>query len=260
MLEKAKSMPKIEKSETDKFLEGIKDESIDLETKEVITEKIDDPEKVPESIKNRQHRRLEERLQKERETNIALNERLKAKEDLMQNVVKEVPIDSRLKRLFGEDEKGLEIAKHFTEILSETKGQAREEAIKELRAESERMKREEAEQIRTYESKIESGLESIEDEYNVDLTSQSSVKSRKEFLDFVTKIAPKDKDGSPTELPDLVGAYEVFKNLKPKESNRRTEIASRSMQTVGQPNLEKERISDEEKWLIDNGIIRPRRK
>lgn len=251
-------------TEAEKFMEGVKgDESVDLDalngqvTKiEVAPVKDVDPEEVPESIKNRQHKRLEQRLQAERETNIALNARLKAQEEFRQNVVKEIPIDNRFKRLFGEDEKGIEISKHFTEILNERDAKVREEALKEFESRAERQKREEAEAVSSYESKIESGLESIEDVYGIDMTSEASAKSRKEFLDFVTKIAPKDADGSPIELPDLVGAYEVFKSTKsPVQNTRRTEIAARSMQQSGQPNMKQEQLSDEARWLKQNGII-----
>ncbi len=252
-----------QKSETEKFLEGIKgDEQIDLEPKVEVAAKAEvDPEDAPESIKNRQHRRLEQRLQKEREANMVLNERLKAKEETIQNVVKDIPIDSRFKRLFGEDEKGLEIAKHFTDILGEVKANAITEAEERAYARIARERAEEAEEVSKYESKIEAGLESIEDEFGVDLTSDKAEKDRKAFLDFTAKIAPKDDDGNPIELPDLVSAYEIFKSTqKPKENTRRTEIAARSMQQSGQTNLREEQVSDEEKWLVQNGIIKPRRK
>lgn len=250
------------KSEVEKLFEGIKgDEPVDIEIKpEVVPEKDEDPEKVPESVKNRQHRRLQERLQAEREANIILNERLRAESEARQNVTKVLPVDARLSRIFGTDTpEKIELAKHFTEILSETRGQARKEAVEELRAEQQRSEQAEAEEVASYETKIESGLEAIEDEYGVDMSTD---KARKEFLDFVTKIAPKDADGSPIELPDLVGAYEIFKDINkaPKQNSRRTEIASRSMQSSGQTDLKQEQVSDEEKWLVQNGIIKPRKR
>ncbi len=253
------------KTEVEKFMEGVKgDESVDLDAlngsvskTEEAPEKADDPEKVPESIKNRQHRRLEQRLQAERESNIALNARLKAYEDFKENVSKELPIDDRLAKIFGTDTpEKIELAKHFTDVLKDFGSKAKQEAIEELKEEQRRIEREESEEVASYESKIESGLESIEDEYGVDLTSEKSEKDRKAFLDFVTKIAPKDEDGSPIELPDLVGAYEVFKSTKTApQTNRRTEIASRSMQQSGQANMKQEQISDEARWLKQNGII-----
>lgn len=261
-LQKVKIMPK---TEVEKFMEGVKgDEAVDLDAlngsvakTEVKADEVKDPEEVPESIKNRQHRRLEQRLQAERESNIALNARLKAYEDFKQNITKEIPVDDRLVKIFGNDTpEKVELAKHFTEILSEYTGKAKKEAIEELKAEQARLASEEAEEIASYESKIESGLESIEDEYGVDLTSDKADKDRKSFLDLVTKIAPKDEDGSPVELPDLVGAYEIFKNSKPVTQNsRRTEIASRSMQQSGQASVKQDQMSEEARWLRQNGII-----
>lgn len=240
------------KTEVEKFLEGVQEDK-PIEEVTVKEEVTDDPEKVSESVKNRRHRRLEERLQAEREANIALNERLKAKEEAMQNVVKEVPVDERIVRIFGNDTpEKIEMAKHFTDILKEYSGKAREDAIKELRAENERLKREEVEAVKTFESKIESGLETIEDEYNIELAPGS--KERKEFLDFVSKLAPKDEDGNPVELPDLLGTYEIYQSTKTPKNNRREQIAARSMQSQGQPNIKKEEIDQNEKWLNQHGI------
>lgn len=245
-------------NEVDKLFEGMEegDKSIEETTKPVVTPaKEEDPENVDDSIKNRRHRRLEEKLQKEREANIILNERLKAKEEAIQHVTKDIKVDERLKRLFGDDEKGIEVSKHFTEILSEYGAKAREDAIKALQEEQRQAKELEAKEIASYESKIEEGLESIEDQYGVDLTSDTATKTRKDFLDFVTKISPKDEDGNPIELPDLVGAFEVYKdkNSQPKNT-RQKEIASRSMKQTGQANVAKEQIDETERWLNQNGI------
>ncbi len=255
------------KTETEKFFEGLKEDGqVNLDTMNVpeksVPEKVDDPEKVPESIKNRQHKRLEQRLQAERESNIELAARLKVYEEFKQNVVKEMPIDSRLVKIFGNDTpEKVELAKHFTEILEEYKGSARTEAIKSLKEEMANERDEEDREVSSYESKIESGLEAIEDSFGVDITSDEATKTRKEFLDFVTKIAPKDEDGSPIELPDLVGAYEIYQSAsKAPKNTRREEIASRSMQQSGQSIDQKAQVSDEEKWLVANGIVKPRKR
>lgn len=250
------------KTEVEKFLEDTENSIEEIDKVEEIPAKDADPENVPESLKNRQHRRLEQKLQAEREANIILNERLKAKEEAIQHVVKDLPVDARIKRIFGDDTpEKLELARHFTEILSDNKREAKEEAIRESKLERERERQAEQEKITSYQSKIETGLESIEDEYNVDLTSENAVDSRKKFLDFVTKIAPKDADGSPSDLPDLLGAYEIFKNsssTQPKNT-RQKEIAARSMQQSGKVNLEKEEMTEAEKWLVQNGIIKKRK-
>ncbi len=198
-------------------------------------EKVEEKEEeVPESLKNRQHRRLEQKLQRERESNIALAERLKVLSE-QDRAIKETAgeIDPRLIRVFGGSDEGKEIAKHFTEILSETKAQAREDALREIEAQNER---EQTEQ-RQYEDLIDNQLEALEDKYNVDLTSDApqARKIRREYLELVEKLSPKDDDGTITDFADFEAAFEQYqeKNIPKIDNTRQKEIASRGMQRSG---------------------------
>ncbi len=220
-----KGLPSEDKQQADVFNDKKQEEKPDI--------KVEGEEEPEEGHKNRRHRRLEQQLQREREANIALNERLKvlAEQD---KVIKETTgeIDPRLIRVFGTSDEAKEIAKHFTEILSETKESAREEAIREI-ADQENAKV--AEQGK-YESFIDEQLEALEDEYDVDLTSNSpqANKARKEFLTLVQQLSPKDDQGTITDYADFQSTFEIYNDKQGKVDNsRREEIASKSMQRSG---------------------------
>ena len=59
---------------------------------------------------------------------------------------------------------------------------------------------------------LETSIEDIEDEYNVDLTSSDPVarKQKKDFLDFVESIAPRDNEGNIIALPNMKNAFKVL--------------------------------------------------
>ncbi len=198
--------------------------------------KVEETETESEVRKNRRHRRLEEQLQRERESNIALNERLKVLTEVDKTIKEsDGAIDPRLIRVFGTTDEAKEVARHFTEILKETKESAREEVMRDIEARQSK----EQEELKGYESFIDSELESLEDQYNVDLTSDSASarKVRKEFLDMVASLSPKGEDGSITGYADFGSTFEIYQKNQPKPDNsRQKEIASKSMQRSGNNN------------------------
>jgi hypothetical protein len=77
-------------------------------------------------------------------------------------------------------------------------------------------------------TELESGLESIEETFNVDLTNNK--KLRAEYLDFIERIAPKDEDGEVVSFPDFQESFKLFKEMKKPQPNMRArEIASKGM-------------------------------
>ncbi len=235
-------------NEIDKFFDGLPKQDVkiedplkdtNIEKKSETTDNVEKPEKEESddespARKNRRHRRIEEQLQKEREANIALTERIKvlAEQD---KIVRESDgtIDPRLVRVFGTTDEGKEVAKHFSEILAETKQSAREEAIREI----EQQRTQQIEEQKQYESFIDNELESLEDEYNVDLTSDAPVarKARREFLEMVQSLSPKDENGTITGYADFGSTFELYKekHTEKTDTTRRDEIASKSMQKSG---------------------------
>lgn len=222
------SLPSEDKKGQDIFEDG---KSTNAEKKpEPEKEKEIEPEEVPDEIKNRRHRRLEEKLQAERESNIALAERVKILSE-QDKFTKETSIDPRIGKLFDTStDLGKENAQRLADLLSDYSTKAKEEALREIADKQ----LEEKEEQKSYENFIDKGLESLEDRYNIDLTSDApqARKARREFLEMVEKLSPKDDEGSITGYADFDSTYEIYKEKHTEkiDNSRQKEIASRSMQ------------------------------
>lgn len=195
-----------------------------------------DPEQVPESLKDRQHRRLQMRLQAEREANIALTERLKVVSE-MDKFAKDTEglVDPLIAKMFDNSDVGKENALRLSQALKGMKDTAKQEAIAEIKAEQQAVIAEQ----KKYEDQIDNELESLEDQFNIDLTSDSpkARKARREFLELVQKVSPKDENGDITGYADFGTTFELYQESQKQEkpdNSRQKEIASRSMQRSGQ--------------------------
>lgn len=117
---------------------------------------------------------------------------------------------------------------HALKMLGITIRGLKEEATSATRAlQNERMAEQQAEE-QLYE-----GFETIEEEFDIDITSKSpqARKTKAEFIEFIEAIAPKDEYGEITEYPDFTKSFEIFQSLKAKTppASRAKELASRSM-------------------------------
>lgn len=193
-----------------------------------------------EPRKNRRHRRLEEQLERERQSNIALNERLmkvlEGKTPGSESSSSEMPPEWIA--LYGETPEAQKAWKVQERMLNSVKTQAKEEAIKEI---EDRQSQAVAEK-QQFESFIDSQLEALEDTYNVDLTSDAPAarKSRREFLEMVTNLSPKDESGNIAGYADFGSTFDLYQKTKTTETkpddtvSKAKEIAARSMQQSGQ--------------------------
>ncbi len=198
-----------------------------------------DPEKAHESVKDRRHRRLEQRLQSEREANIALNERVKTLSE-MEKFSQEHSdqIHPDIAKMFDSSDVGKENAMRLSKVIYETQQKAKEDALREMEERQDSAVKEQKE----YENLIDNELESLEDQYNVDLTSDSpkARKMRREFLELVQELSPKDQNGDITGYADFGSAFNVYQKTVTEEkpdNTRRQEIAGRSMKR-STPNTE----------------------
>ncbi len=245
--------------EEDKELADVFDDKKPKESKpEEPKPDLDDPEKAPESVKDRRHRRLEKRLQEERESNIALNARVQALSE-MDKFSKEVgdEVIPDIAKMFDSSDAGKENALRLSKVIAETQRKAKEDALKEIREESQKAVEEE----REYESFIDGELESLEDEFGVDLTSNApkSNKMRREFLEMVEELSPKDENGEIINYADFHAVFSQYSRITEKPQNtRREEIADRSMKrsTSGTESTnQRTRGFDGWKKDIERGII-----
>lgn len=237
-------------NEVDKFFEGLPSE--DKKVADIFSDKPREnatvvvPEKETEDIeegkKNRRHRRLEEQLQRERDSNIALNERIKTLSEVQQferEVQQNGDVDPRLLRVFGPTDAGKEIAKNFSQVLAEEREVAKQQALQEFEERQVSAQREQ----KQFETFIDSELETLEDEYNIDLTSDApkARKVRREFLEMVQSLSPKDEDGTLTGYADFASAFDIYQKTQSQDKSaeviaRQKELGSRPMQKSNQNN------------------------
>ena len=139
-------------------------------------------------------------------------------------------VDDVLTRLIGNDTpEKVSMVKEFKEILLEGTQKAKQEAIAELEA----RQNAELEADMEAEQELESAFDNIEETFDVDITSNNPLarKTRQEFVSFVEKIAPKDRNGDIVDYPDMASAWETFSEIKKSTAtpSRAKELASRSM-------------------------------
>ena len=216
-----------------------------------------DEEQKEEVRKNRRHRRLEEQLEREREARIAAEARAQALSENRQfsQESKSDDIDPRWITIYGDTPASRQAWKLQQEIFSDYASKSKEEVLNKIQEEQK-----EAEQYqKQFESFIDTQFESIEDEYDVDITSNSpqARKARRDLLDIVETLSPKDEDGTISNYADFKGAWEMYqlKNAKPANTARRDEIAAKSMSSsAGVPNASKESFESGLRQLRELGI------
>lgn len=209
-------------------------------------------------LKNRRERRLAEKWQKERESNIALNARLEAlsESQKIRETTEEADYLKRVAKIYGD---ATPEAKEATELLKEALRGVHESARKEALTEAletfnkdKKERDDDSKAVEKEENEIEEGLERIEDEFNVDFSDQNT---RKGFLTLLEKLSPKDRDGNIKEYADFITAYEVYESQKSKSSSRAKELASRSMTHGGASQESKLQDDATIRFLKENDII-----
>ena len=232
-------------TELDKFFEGLPSEDKQLadvfndKPKEEAPVQGEEPEDDGEVRKNRRHRRLEEALQKERESNIALAARIETLSEVQkftQETTKTGEVPHEWIALYGDTPEARRAWEMEERLISRAKEEAKNEALEEFENRQNKVVQEQ----KQYESLIDSELESLEDTYNVDLTSNapSARKARREFLELVQSLSPKDEAGNIADYADFGSTFEVYQKTRQSEkssetSNKQKELASRSMQKPG---------------------------
>jgi len=238
------------KNEVDKFFEGLPSQDKKLAdvfneikpTEEVVIEKKKEGDEESEGRKNRRHRRLEEQLQRERGSNIALSERIKVLAEVRSGIKESTEGETPAEwiALLGDTPESHKAWKLQQDLLHKSTQQAKQEVLQEIENKSHQDRIEFQEEQTKYEGLIDSELEALEDAYNIDLTSNtdSVTKIRKEFLELIQKVSPKDEEGNITNYADFGSTFELYQLAKVKEkssiSDKQKELASRSMQTSGQ--------------------------
>ncbi len=236
-----------EKSAVEAFLEGTDQQSMfeqpskdPFETKEVTEEKpaevVEDKEEKP--LPFHKDPKVQRFIDKE------LERRLKDFKPAEQ--VKEVKNDDDYwERLIGNDtaEKQAMVreAKAREERLLD---QAEERTFNRLS----QKEQEALEEDKAAEEELDNAFESIEENYDVDISSNSpqAKKTRQDFISFVEKIAPKDRDGEITDYPDMPSAWEAFSEVRKStaQPNRAKELANRGLSRSAETTVKQEKRVD----------------
>jgi hypothetical protein len=227
-------------SEVDKFFEGLptQDKKVAdvFEKPEEGKKEVQEPEKEENEhkAKDRRYRRLEKKLQEERESNIALAERIKILAELKQQEtsVKTDDLDPELVEVFGDTDVGKKIAKIFEKKLESVTERARQEALEEIK----KSQNKEDELVKEYSNQIDEEFSRIEELYDVDLTgdSEQAIKLRETYVEELQRRSHKDRDGNIDAYPDFQATFEdVYERMKP-DNSRNKAVADRSMTRSGQ--------------------------
>lgn len=118
------------------------------------------------------------------------------------------------------------------DALSKTLKGFKESASRQVMDEIDRASQAEAEEENEAKEEIAEAFDQIEEDYGVDLTSNSEAarRTRNDFIEFIKEVAPKDRDGEVTEFPDFDKTFSLFQRMrKPEPNNRARSLASRSM-------------------------------
>lgn len=239
-------------NEEKQFLEEIVGkEKVDVLEAPIVEEKPkeadpEDPESAPEEVKNRRHRRLESKLNAEREANIALNARLQAIAE-----AKGVTQSDYLKgveKIYGTDSPEALAA---TELLKGAFQAVKEEAKNEALASYREERQQEAQAVRQEEEKLDSMIDELEDSYNVSFTPEME----RTFFKTLQKVSPKDDEGNIIAYADHHAVWEDFQAKLKKPESKAKELSARSMTQSGQSGTSPLQASTEERALREMGIL-----
>jgi hypothetical protein len=222
------------------------------EKKEETTDS-DDPEVQPESIKDRRHRRLEDKLRAEREANIALTERLKVLAETNKTVSETSDSIRAVERIYGTDSPEAVAA---TELLKQALLGVKEEAKREALETIQQERLKEREEVAKEEESLNAILEDLEDEYGADLTSAKGEATRKSFFKLLEKMSPKDSEGNVIAYADHRAVWEEYQTRASKKPDTRAkDLAARSMTQSGAQTESKLEDDATLRFLKENGLI-----
>lgn len=209
-----------------------------------------EPEEVPEDIKNRRHKRLEAKLQAERDANIKMAARLEAVTEAQKFRQDAEPADyiKSVERIYGTNSPE---AIEATELLKTALQGVEERATTRALELYEERQRQRDEAIRNEEQVLDTMIEEIEDEFNVTFTPEM----QKGFFRQLEKLSPKDSKGNILNYADHRAVWEEYSSRRQKPSNAAKDLSARSMTPSGAPTGSKLQDDVHIRFLKDHDII-----
>lgn len=198
---------------------------------------------------NRRERRLQTKLQAERESSIALAARLEALTEA-QKFRAEEP-DEYLKsveRIYGtQTPEATEATELLKTALQGAEKRATERALAQFREEQQK----ERDAIAKEEKSLDTMIEEIEDETGTTLDAQT----KQGFFQLLEKLSPKDNDGNIIAYADHNAVWDELQARKKPQVSRAKDLAARSMTATGSSPKTGVETESNERWLRENGII-----
>lgn len=214
------------------------------------TEQVVEPKETEEEPRNRRERRLEKRLQDERESGIALAARLQALTETQKFSQETTPseYEKLAERIYGtETPEGIAATELLKSALKGVHQEATKNALEQFREEQ----RKASEAVAKETKVLDDMIEEIEDEHGITIDANTS----KAFFAKLERMSPKDKDGKVLQYADHHAVWEDFQATKAKPNNRAKELASRSMTTSGSGSTENIQMNSTERYLKEQGLI-----
>ena len=243
-------------AENEEAIDIFGDEQQEAQPEEESEETSEEEETEEESamkLKNRREKRLAQKLQDERESNIALNARLAALAESSAARGEGEETLKSIERIYGVDSpEAIEATNILKDALKGIRDEAKEAALEAFREE----KRQEEEALKAEEQELDSIIEDIEDTYTVDLSSAKGKATRTGFLKLLERMSPKDEEGYIKYYADPTAVWEEYQAKSTKKNNSRAkDLSSRTMVRSGASQETKIQNSAQERFLKENGII-----
>ncbi len=220
----------------EEFLKGLEPEEKDNIMERPLVEIPNDAQAVAstddeDDKPNRRERRLQKKLQEERESSIALAARLEALTEAakLRGETETTSFEKLAQRIYGnQTPEAAEATQLLIDALKEVKKTSTEEALERFQ-ESQQTERD---SVRKEEQNLDNMIEEIEEEYNVSMDDAT----QKSFFQLLARLSPKDSDGEVVEYADPYAVYEELKSRRQAPQNTRAkDVASRSMVRAGAP-------------------------
>lgn len=215
----------------------------------VESEQDETPKEDQEEATNRRERRLQAKLQAERESSIALAAKLEVLTEAQKFSRENTPeVDETIARIYGTNTpEAAEATALLQKALKNVEDRSMERALEKFREEQSQ-----AQQALQKEEKTLDGMvEEIEDEQGITLDGQS----KKAFFTLLERMSPKDANGEVKEYADHHAVWEELQARKQPTNTRAKDLASRSMVRTGTSPASSVEATASERWLKENGII-----
>lgn len=241
-------------SEQTEFLKDLEPTAADILNKNltdetVVPETVETEEESEMKLKNRREKRLADKWQAERESNIALTARLEAITETRKTDGEEADYLKRIKSIYGD---ATPEAKEATNILVEALQGLEKTAVDKAFTKLQSEKEAEIRAQKQEEKNLDEVAERVEEDHGIDMSVDAN---RKGYFALMEKLSPKDRDGNITEYADPDAVAEVFLSTRERTSSRAKDLASRSMTRSGQSQPSAIQDDAAVRFLKENGII-----